>query len=569
MSNNEDQVIYKAAAPPSLAGRYETVIMTLLKYGFADILAHPPFQRFLPKSGRFIPKVNGKTVTDYTRYERIRMVCEELGTTFIKFAQIASNRPDLLPESLISELEGLQDHAPLVPIEFIHYVIEKSLGLPPETCFAVFDEIPVASASMAQVHRAVLHDGREVAVKILRPGIKEVVAMDIRILKQLAELIEDHFPAYQSFQPLALVDMFETSIQKECHFRLEANNLLKFNANFKDHPDIHVPFLVPEFCSDDVICMEFIHGFKITDLEKATQIGIEGKALALKGIGLYFEQVFRYGFFHADPHPGNVFVMADQRICFVDYGMMGTVLEADKIRLANLLISIADRDVDRLKKALLRFGNIENISSELEKSMEYDLTDFLNSYESLALRDIDGQEVMAGVNRLFYTYKIKVPPHLLLLLKALVIIEGVGLKLDPEYNIIENITPFVRRLLAERFQPARLGRQFLRTSLDVMNMAGRFPGDVTEVLRKLKKGNLHIKFEHTGLEALLLEMDKASNRIAFALVIAALIMGSSLIVIARIPPFIYNISSLGFIGFVISALLALRLAYAILKQGKI
>jgi ubiquinone biosynthesis protein len=569
MESKEDQVIYKAADPPSLAGRYETVIMTLLKYGFADILAHPPFQRFLPQSGRFIPKVNGRTVTDYTRYERIRMVCEELGTTFIKFAQIASNRPDILPESLISELEGLQDHAPQVPVEFIHYVIEKSLGLPPETCFAVFDEKPVASASMAQVHRAVLHDGREVAVKILRPGIKDVVAMDIRILKQLAELVQDHFPAYHSFQPLALVDMFETSIQKECHFRLEANNLLKFSANFKDHPDIHVPFLVPELCSDDIICMEFIHGFKITDIEKALLIGMEGKALALKGIGLYFEQVFSHGFFHADPHPGNVFVMEDQRICFVDYGMMGTVLEADKIRLANLLIAIADRDVDGLKKALLRFGNIENISTELEKSMEYDLTDFLNSYESLALRDIDGQEVMAGINRLFYTYKIKVPPHLLLLLKALVIIEGVGLKLNPEYNIIENITPFVRRLLAERFQPARLGRQFLRTSLDVMNMASRFPGDVTEVLRKLKKGNLHIKFEHTGLESLLLEIDKASNRIAFALVIAALIMGSSLIVIARIPPFIYNISSLGFIGFVISALLALRLAYAILKQGKI
>ncbi|MCO6485749.1 MAG: AarF/ABC1/UbiB kinase family protein [Saprospiraceae bacterium] len=555
--------------PTTLMRRYEQVIGTLLKFGFADIISHPPFSRFIPASRKFIPVYKGKPVTDYTRYERIRFVCEELGTTFIKFAQIASNRPDLLPDELLVQLTSFQDHAPEVPEEVIREILTEEYKAPPEEIFLEFDPKPVASASMAQVHRAVRTDGTEVALKILRPGIQDTIEQDIHILRQLAHLLETYFPEYQSFQPMELVKMFETSIRKELHLRLEAANLVRFGRNFKDHADIHVPRYFAEHSTDRILCMEFIRGFKITDLETLKTIGLSGPALALKGINLYFEQVFEHGFFHADPHPGNIFILADQRVCFVDYGMMGMVLDSDKILMANLLLAIADRDVKGLKKALLRFSKSDRLEPEQDKELEYDIAEFLADYSGISLEDIESMEVMNGVNRLFFNYKIRVPANLLLLLKALVIIEGVGLQLDPRYNIIENITPFVRRLLARKYHPALMGRTLLKAAGDMVSMVGNLPEDMTDILRKIRQGRLHIEFEHRGLEPLIREMDLVSNRISFAIVIAALILGSALLVIAHIPPYIYNISALGFFGFLISGLLAIRLAWAIIRHGRI
>ncbi len=552
---------------PSLISRYEKVISVLIKYGFADIIAHPPFSRFIPRSDRWVPHVHGKSVFAYTRYERMRMVCEELGTTYIKFAQIASNRPDLLPEELLVELENFQDNAPMVEAASIRQIFIGEFGKPPEELFQEFDYSPIASASMAQVHYGKLVDGQEVVFKIQRPGIKEIIELDIQILRQLAGLLESYFPQYNSFQPQELVTMFEDSIRKELHFRHEASNLVRFRTNFKGNPDIHVPSFYPEFSTDRIICLEFIRGYKITDLPALNALDMTGPELALKGISLYFEQVFDHGFFHADPHPGNIFILPDKRVCFVDYGMMGVVLENDKVLMANLLLSIADRDIIGLKRALLKFGKIEKLPEDKDKELEYDLSEFLTEYTTMTLEDIEGTEVMAAVNRLFFNYKIRIPPNMLLLIKALVIIEGVGLKLDPYYNIIENITPFVRRLLARKYHPAKLGRQAVRAAGDAVRLLTALPEDFMEVMRKVRQGRLHIEFEHTGLDPFYREMDQVSNRLAFSILVAALILGSALLVIAHIPPYIYGISALGFVGFVISGLLALRLIWSILKHG--
>lgn len=558
---------FKETKNPSLISRYETVIGVLMKYGFADIIAHPPLNRFVPASGRWAPHLHGRSILEYTRYERMRMVCEELGTTFIKFAQIASNRPDLLPEELLNELENFQDNVPAVHPAAIKLVFVQEFGQPPEELFAEFDCNPIASASMAQVHYGRLKDGTEVVFKVQRPGIRQIIELDIQILRQLANLIESYFPQYQSFQPNELVTMFEDSIHKELHFRHEASSLVRFRNNFKGNPDIHVPACYPEFSTDRIICLEFIRGYKITDLEALNALDLTGTELALKGISLYFEQVFDHGFFHADPHPGNIFILPDKRVCFVDYGMMGVVLDSDKILMANLLLAIADRDILGLKRALLKFGKIEKLPDDKDKELEYDLEEFLTEYTSMTLEDIEGTEVMAAVNRLFFNYKIRIPPNLLLLIKALVIIEGVGLKLDPHYNIIENITPFVRRLLARKYEPARLGRQAIRAAGDAVRMLTALPEDVMEVMRKIRQGRLHIEFEHTGLEPFYKALDQVSNRLAFAILVAALILGSALLVIAHIPPYIYGISALGFFGFIISGLLAIRLIWSILKHG--
>jgi ubiquinone biosynthesis protein len=549
----------------TLLRRYEQVIAVLIKYGFEDIMSHPPFNRFMPQSSALVPLRNGKAVSEYTRYERIRMVCEELGTTFIKFAQIAANRPDLLPEDLIKELETFQDKAPRVPSEDINEVFIEEFGKEPEELFEYFDHEPIASASMAQVHRARLIGGWDVVLKVQRPGIRHIVEMDIQILYKLSSLIESYFPEYEIFQTHELVKMFENSIKKELRFTLEASNLLRFQEQFKNNPDILVPKFYPEYSTDKIICMEYVDGIKITDVESLSKIGITGPELAIKGINLYYEQVFMHGFFHADPHPGNIFIVKDGRVCFIDYGMMGFILDSDKELMANLLLAISDQDVEALKKALLKFSKQEKF--EEEKELEYDLIDFLSTYSSITIDQIDGTEVMDGLQRMFFKYKIRIPPNMLLLLKALVIIEGVGLVLDPKYNIIKNIDPFVRRLLQQKYHPKKLAKGMVKAMGDFTKMAINLPGDVEAVIRKIREGKLHIIFEHKGLEKLYTKMEIVSNRIAFTMLLTALIIGSSIVIIADIPPHVYNIPVIGFAGFIISGLLAIRLIFSILRHG--
>ncbi len=551
---------------PTLIGRYEKVIGVLVKYGFADVAMHPPFNRFVPKWKRLIPKHDGLPVTEFTRYERMRMVCEELGTTFIKFAQIASNRPDILPEELVEELQKFQDQALPVPVDDIRATLEQELGDKLAKSFEFIDYQPIASASMAQVHRARLVGGQEVVLKVQRPGTGDTVELDIQILKSLARFVEDRFDKFDAYQPMELVKMFETSIQKELDFTLEAGNMRRFEEQFRGNPDIYVPTVYTELCTEKVLCMEYIDGLKCTDLAALQRIGMSGPELALKGINLYFEQVFDHGFFHADPHPGNIFVLPDQRVCFIDYGMMGTVMETDRELLADLLLAVHDHDTEGLKQALLQFSwDEEKID---QKSLEYDINEFFQNYSNIGLSDIDSNEVMAALNSLFFDYKIRVPSNLLLLLKALVIIEGVGLMLDPKYNIIENIHPYVSRLLRRKYSPVKLSKRMARTLGELSKLATSLPEDMEEVIEKIKRGKLHIEFEHRGLEPLDSALDVASKRISFGLVLGALILGSALLVIADVPPHYKNIPMVGVIGFIVAGLFGLRWMASIWRQGR-
>ncbi|MBK8557936.1 MAG: AarF/ABC1/UbiB kinase family protein [Lewinellaceae bacterium] len=281
---------------PSLFRRYEKVIGVLLKYGFEDLVASGPLTRFKKAARMLVGERDGKSGLEYTRYERIRMVCEELGPTYIKFAQIASNRPDLLPDELLAELQKFQDNAYPVPEADILKVLHEAYDQPIEEIFEHFDPHPIAYASMAQGHRARLNGGKEVVLKVQRPGIELTIEEDIAILRNLAGIAERRFPHLSAFQPTELVNMFEKSIRKELLFTMEMANVRRFESNFLGNPDIYVPSVYPEYTTDKVLCMEYIHGIKITDLKALENIGISGPEMAIKGINLYFQQVFEYGF---------------------------------------------------------------------------------------------------------------------------------------------------------------------------------------------------------------------------------------------------------------------------------
>ncbi len=559
----------KAISPENTSRfmRYEKVLATLIKYGFEDIVSHPPFNKVLPQTNILVPSRNGKKVSQYTRYERIRLVCEELGTTFIKFAQIASNRPDLLPEPLIEELTKLQDNAPAIPLPVIRQMLDAELPRPVDELLEYFEEKPLASASIAQVHRARLHGGKEVILKIQRPEIRAEIAADIAILKNIVSIIDGYFPQYQVYNPAALVRMFEQSINEELSFKAEARNLRQFRNMFAQNPDVFIPDLYEELSTDRIICMEYVDGYKVTDLENLRAFKITGKDLALRGIRLYFEQVFEHSFFHADPHPGNIFVLEDGRIAFLDFGMMGTIIESDKVLFANILLAMYEQDVQNLKKAILKFSS--GLDKEKQRELEYDIINVLRNYTNVSIENIDGNEVMKGLNALFFDYKIRIPPNLLLLLKALVIIEGVGLKLDPEYDIIANIGPYVKKLLAQKYDPQKLGKDVLRTIEEGTLLVKDLPEDIREIIRKVKEGKLHVEFEHKGLGPVLQNTDIFINRIAFTLITVAIIVSSSIIIVADVPPRVYNISVLGFIGLIIAAVLTFRLLYAISRHGRI
>jgi ubiquinone biosynthesis protein len=560
------QPMSKNGHPQSVVSRYEKVIAVLLKYGFEDMVAHPPFNRFVPKMPEWFSMRDGKMVTEFTRYERIRMACEELGTTFIKFAQIASNRPDILPEDLIAELERFQDHVNPVPKEDIKQVLEAEFKQPLDSIFKEINYTPIASASIAQVHKAKLKDGTTVVLKVQRPGIEDTIEADIKVLHQLAYIAEEYVTQLQSFQPMDLVKMFEKSIRKELKFTIEAGNLQRFRENFKGNDDIHVPLIFSKYTTDRVLCIEFIDGVKCTDLNAVAKIGLTGPELAVKGINLYFEQVFVHGFFHADPHPGNFFIMPNKKVCFIDYGMMGNIVDSDKEMLADLLLAIHDRDVQGLKKALLRFSTNENTINQ--KELEYDIMDFFNEYSAASIDEIEGEEFVKAINAMFFLYKIRIPANLLLLFKALVIIEGVGLTLDPKYNIIKSIEPFVRRLLTQKYSPQKLSQRLMKSMGDLTVLATNLPDDVQAVIKKLRQGKLHIEFEHKGLDEFNRNIERIFNRLSFTFIVVALIIGSSLLVMADIPPYFKGIPALGFFGFILAGILGLRLIISILRHGK-
>lgn len=544
--------------------RYEKVLVTLIKYGFEDIAVHPPLNKIIPQRGFLVPSRNGVKVNEYSRQARIRMVCEELGTTFIKFAQIASNRPDLLSDDLITELSLLQDKAPVVPITKIMEILETELPRPLDELVEYFDPTPIASASMAQVHRARLRGGKDVVLKIQRPNIYQMVMADISIMKSIVSVIEKYLPKYNIYHPRELVKMFEQSITKELSFNNEALNQKAFGKMFSENEDIKVPVLYAEICTDKILCMEYIDGCKITDLKSLASFGVDNKEIARKGINLYFQQVFDHGFFHADPHPGNILIKNDGQIVFLDYGMMGFVREDDKKIFSSILVSLYQGDVSQMKKSILKYS--PELPEEKIIELEYDLLHILKHYRNIDIQNIDGNQVMKGLNSLFFDYKIKLPANLLLLLKALIIIEGVGLQIDPEYDIVENIGPFLSKLLINKKQ--RL-KNIINSIDTTTNLINELPEDITTIIEKIKTGKLHIEFEHKGLEEMNKNIDIISNRISFTLIIFALLVSSSLLVLADIPPKIYNIPIIGFVGFVIATIMAIRLLYAIAKHGKI
>ena len=545
--------------------RYNKLFSILAKYGFEDVMANNQVRKFIPKS--YLKKhPDTEKLLSFSKFERIRMVLEELGPSYVKLGQIFSNREDMLPPELIKELEKLQDHVPSLENFNIKKTIEEELEINSADYFTFINHEPLAAASLAQVHKAQLLNGDLVALKIQRPDIEQIIDADIAIMYQIAKNLDKHSKQAKAFQPISIVAAFEKSIKEELLFFKEIDHIEHFAKNFDGNDTIHVPKVYKDLSNNHIICMEFIDGIKVSEIEKLKAHNIDPVEVGQMGVDLYLKQILEHGFFHADPHPGNIFVLPDSgKICFIDFGMMGTIMPNDEESLGNLLLYFLRKDVKKIISVLEKIA----IKTEIPdyKKLESDLYELVEAVSNTAIQNIRMNTVLGQFKNVLYENKVTLPHYIYMLMRALVIIEGVGLKLDPEFNITTNLQPFMTKINRKRFSLKRLLKKNWTRVQDISTLVDTLPDDVNTIINKIKDGKLTLIHEIKGLEELQHSLTKASNRLVFAIIIAALSIGSSILVIAEMPPLVYGVPLLGGIGFLVSALLGFYIMISIFRNS--
>ena len=542
--------------------RLREVLTVFARYGFGELVQQLRLGRFLPKWVKRAERESGRTTP-----ERVRLICEELGPSFIKIGQILSTRPDLLPPDWIEELSHLQGRLPTIPEADIEASLRAAWGDAGWQRLARFDRAPIATASIAQVHRGVLPSGEEVAVKVRRPGIEEQVDVDLRILKRLAQLAADHLPDLARHDPVRIAGEFSASFRAEMDLSKEGRNLERFRANFRDRRDVAFPGVYWEYTSETVLVTEFITGpMALTPPTELDAQGFDRRALARTGARAFLKMIIRDGFFHADPHPSNVIFPEPGRVCFIDCGMVGRLRRDLREELLDLLLALIDRRSEDAVDAFLRIGrpppNLDR--EELLRHAE----DFIDRYHGVRLENLQLGEILMDFVRLIREHYIALPPDLALLAKALITVEGLGQVLDPEFDMVSEAEPYLRGILRARYRPDRLLQRGLGVVSDGGAEVRAMYRDLRHALGRMGQGT-PIELEFRNQERFERELDRASNRIAFALVVAALIIGSATLVQAEAGPVVYGLPLFGLVGFGVAAFFGLWLIIAIFRSGRL
>ncbi len=546
--------------------RYRQILTVLFKYGFGDMIDQLNVGQYLEIGMQMISRKRRERVDKLTRSERIRMVLEELGPTFVKLGQILSTRPDLVPVELIDELSKLQDEVPPFPVSRVREIIKTEIKGPIENIFQRFDEVPLAAASIGQVHRARLKSGEEVIVKVQRPDIIKTIEVDLEILLHLASLMERHVEGWEIHRPTRIVEEFSRTLEKEIDYTIETSNAERFARQFISNSTVYVPRVFREVSTKQVLTMEYVDGIKASEIDKLDEDGFDRKIIASRGAELILEQVFEYGFFHADPHPGNIFILPDNVICYLDFGMMGRVDRRAREDFADIVYAYVSRDESKIVDALLRV--VEWDIDPDRRALERDVGDFVESYLYKPLKELRIEDILKQVLELITHHKLLLPPDIFLMVKALAQVEGLGLVLDPDFDMTEKAEPFIKRLKLKRLSPKRVMGDFLDSGGELIQLLKEIPGELRDITKQLRQGKVNIGFEHRGLEDFVFEMDRSSNRIAFALVVASLIIGSSLIIMSDLGPFLFGFPILGLAGFSMAGILGIWLLISILRSGR-
>lgn len=541
--------------------RAREVIAVLIKYGLADGFSQLPleFAKDLFKGP------TGDALARNTRATRIRMALSELGPTFIKLGQILSTRPELVGIELAAELQKLQEDAPADPPETVRATIEAELGQTVEELFAEFDDQPLASASIGQVHPARLRDGEPVVVKVQHAGIESKIRMDLEIILGMAQLAEMH-PDFKNYRPTATAAEFQRTLLRELDFGREERNLQQFATIFRDDPRIHIPSSYAELSTSRVLTMERLHGIKLAEADRLIAEGFDLREVARSGAELYVEMIFTHGFYHADPHPGNILLLPGNVIGLLDFGMVGRIDEQLREEIEEMLMAIGNHDATHLTSIIIRVGEAPPDLDESALSM--DVHEFIEQYASRPIDELNVSAALSEITEIIRRYQIMLPARMGLLIKVLVMLEGTSRLLNPRFSLVEVLEPLQHQMLWRRLSPARHLKKIRRMYAELEHLAEVLPRGLVDILQQVRSGKFDVHLDHRGLEP-------SVNRLVLGMLTSALFLGSALLLsrnfppVINLPPVMPNISVLGLMGCTMSIALGLRLLWAIRKSGRL
>lgn len=546
--------------------RYRQIIRILLKYGFDHLLEYLNITNMAARGRRFLrrPTVN---IAALSPPERMRLALEELGPTFVKLGQLLSTRPDVIPRPYVQEFTKLQDMVPPFSFVEVEEQIRLELGGEIEELFASVDPVPIAAASIAQVHRAVLLSGEEVVIKVRRPGIVELVETDIDALLGLAQLVERHLPNTDMYEPVPLVREFARTIRREMDFTREGHTIEKIAGNFAGDTTLYFPKVYWDVTSRGILTLEFINGIKVSDLDALEDAGLDAKEIARRGADAIIKMVLVDGFFHGDPHPGNVFILPGNVICLLDYGMVGRFDEQLKNYLLDVMIAVIKRDVEEVISLLLQSGDIgENLNPRV---LRRDIAEFIDSYYEIPLQEIEVSRLFLEFIDIINTHQIRVQADLMLLIKTLVTVEGMGRELDPRFDMVAHLRPFIEGAIKARMSPRNITASLLDSLKPYLYLARHLPRDMKEFLTRINRNKFKIDLEHRGLDRFIKELDKSVNRLSSSLIIAALIVGSSIVMQIDKGPKLMGFPIFAFLGYSIAGLIGFWWVIAIIRSGRL
>jgi ubiquinone biosynthesis protein len=544
--------------------RYRQILTILVKYGFDNIIELLKIDQYLETGLQMISLKRRDRVEKLTPQERVRLIFEELGPTFIKFGQILSTRPDLVPLTYIAELENLQDNVPSFSFVQVQSIVESELGTM-ESHFLSMEETPFASASIGQVHLATLTTHERVAVKIQRPGIKKVIKVDLEIMLHLATLMERHIEDLSFFQPVKIVEEFAATLERELDYSLEASNIKRVAKQFENNLTIHIPKVFFEHTTASILTMEYIQGIKISHIDALDEQAYDRRLLTRQGADFILTQVLTHGFFHGDLHPGNLFVLPGNVLCPVDFGIMGFVDQYTREVFVDLIASTVMQKTATAAQLLLELTDYEEEPDM--RVLEKDIANFIGYYFTRELKDIDLGRMLQELVVLTLNHRLKIFPETFLMMKSFAAVEGVAHILDPHFDMISHAAPYIKNAKKARFAPGRISDDINRITTESFQFFQHVPRESLAILRQVRRGQLVMGIDLSQLDKILASHHQANNKLALSVIVGSLLLGSSFLMSFKVPPLFWGLSIIGLAGMVGAGLIGFGLFISIMKNG--
>jgi ubiquinone biosynthesis protein len=548
--------------------RLHEIASVFIRHGLGEFVHRIGVAGVLERAGQILHRNEAAEAAALDPASRMRLALEELGPTFVKLGQVMATRVDLFPPRWIAELEKLHADVPAVPFEALVPELTQALGRSPHEVFRDINPRAHGAASIAQVHRATLQDGTPVVLKVRRPGVRETIEADLRLLRRVSALIEAEIPEARRYRPAEIAEQFAKSLEREADFATETRNIERFAKNFAGDPHIVIPRIYPEWTSDVLLVQEHVEGIPGTDLAAAERAGLDRKRLAARGAEAFLRMILLHGFFHADPHPGNVFFLPGERIVLIDFGMVGRLSPRRRQQVVDLLAGLARMEEEPMLDVLLDWAGEAYVD---EARLAADVNELAFEYEGAPLREIRIGTVIRQFTGIVREHSIVLPPDLSLMLKALVTMEGLARQYDPEFNITEHLTPLLRRALAERFRPDELARRGRGMLGELMNVVGGVPRDLARLLREARRGKTRVDLDLKRLDSFGRQLDRTLDRVTVGIMTASLVIGSAIVLSVREGPELLGIPvlpALGLLGYVLAFVNSLWIIYGIWRSGR-